>query len=116
MSLPDIPAHLQADGLLHISNAVHLGDVVRLSYAVAQRAIAEELEDLPGEADPVFAAFGTDTTAKPWRDTRPLLDDREHAPQVIDMWAQNLALAELTGLIVRHPLRHYLVRLTRKPA
>lgn len=44
-------------------------------------------------------------------DTRPMIDPREHSPEVIDMSAEALRFADATGLIERHPERPYLVRL-----
>lgn len=37
-----------------------------------------------------------------WWDTRPMVDPREHAPQVIDINAEILDLALTMGVIVRH--------------
>lgn len=45
-----------------------------------------------------------------WRDTRPMLDHREHAPEVIDMASQALDYATSSGLLARHPMQTYLVR------
>lgn len=45
-----------------------------------------------------------------WRDTRPMVDPREHAPEVIDMATQALDYATGTGLLARHPEKPYLVR------
>jgi hypothetical protein len=49
-----------------------------------------------------------------WYDTRPMLDEREHAPQSIDMAREALAYAEARELIERHPEQPHLVRLTAK--
>ena len=45
-----------------------------------------------------------------WRDTRPMLDPREHAPEVLDMATQALDYAQACGLLVQHPQYGYLVR------
>lgn len=45
-----------------------------------------------------------------WRDTRPMVDPREHAPEVIDMASQALDYATGSGLLARHPAQTYLVR------
>lgn len=50
-----------------------------------------------------------------WHDTRPMVDPREHSPEVIDQSAEALSLAETTGLIVRHPVQRYLVRIVANP-
>ena len=44
-----------------------------------------------------------------WHDTRPMLDPREHSPEVLDLNTELLDLALTAGLIARHPapeLRH----------
>ena len=44
-----------------------------------------------------------------WYDTRPMLDPREHSPEVLDLNTELLDLALTAGLIARHPapgLRH----------
>jgi hypothetical protein len=46
-----------------------------------------------------------------WWDTRPMLDPREHAPQVVDMATEALQYALDTGLAIRHPRAPHLVRL-----
>jgi hypothetical protein len=44
-----------------------------------------------------------------WYDTRPMLDPREHAPQVIDMAAEALSYGETAGLLRRHTAHRHLV-------
>lgn len=46
-----------------------------------------------------------------WYDSRPMVDPREHAPQVVDEAAEALSLAESFGLIVRHPVQRYMLRI-----
>lgn len=45
-----------------------------------------------------------------WFDTRPMLDEREHALPTIDQAREVLAYAEARGLIKRHTQHGYLVR------
>lgn len=51
-------------------------------------------------------------TGRPWFDTRPMVDPREHAPESLDMATQALAYAEASGLIERNPQYRHLVRIT----
>lgn len=45
-----------------------------------------------------------------WFDTRPMLDPREHSPQVTDMAAEALSYGEAAGLLCRHSVHRHLVR------
>lgn len=45
-----------------------------------------------------------------WRDTRPMLDPREHAPQITDMARLALDYALRAHIIRRHPQHPHLVR------
>lgn len=44
-----------------------------------------------------------------WFDTRPMLDPREHAPEVIDMAAEAISYGEAAGLVRRHSAQRHLV-------
>lgn len=90
-----------------LDNATHLGAMVRLAIACADRAVIADIEQLPAEPPGPLSIV--------WRDTRPLLDEREQPPQCIDMARQMLDYADLRRLIVRHPVHHHLVRITRLP-
>ncbi|MBK8772766.1 MAG: hypothetical protein IPM06_20380 [Rhizobiales bacterium] len=46
-----------------------------------------------------------------WWDTRPMVDEREHAPEVVAMATRALALGAEMGIIHRHPIHHHLVRI-----
>ena len=101
-----------SDALL-ADNATRLGEMVRAALCVADRAVVEDLEDLPTE--PTAAGGPVHDAELAWRDTRPLLDPREHAPQVIDMTRQALYYADLRRLISRHPTKPHLVRIVKFP-
>jgi hypothetical protein len=47
-----------------------------------------------------------------WYDTRPMLDPREHAPDVVEMSHQALQWAEAEGVVQRHPEQRHLARIT----
>ena len=89
------------------ANAVLLGEMTRLAYLTADRAVMADLESLP--AQPLAPGLPA-----VWIDTRPLLDEREHAPQCIDMWADALAYARLRRIISQHPHDHHRVRIIRR--
>lgn len=93
-------------------SATRMGEATRLAYSIADATVISDLEDLPVE----LTAWGTAPTAPEvaWRDTRPWLDEREHAPQVVDMARQALYYADLRRLIARHPEHPYLVRITAR--
>lgn len=50
-----------------------------------------------------------------WRDTRPMLDPREHTPIQVDMAAATLQWACDVGLVHRHPLHTHLVCIPFSP-
>lgn len=51
-----------------------------------------------------------------WYDTRPMLDEREHAPQSVDLARQVLDYGLLSGLLHRHSQQTHLVRLLNAKA
>jgi hypothetical protein len=51
-----------------------------------------------------------------WHDTRPMLDEREHAPQSVDLARQVLDYGLLCGLLHRHTQQPHLVRLVNAQA
>lgn len=87
-------------------NAVQAAELVRHGLQIADRAVVSDIELcapwVPGEH-------------YRWYDTRPMLDDREYSPPVIDMNAQALDYALMRGLIERHAGEPHLVRITRQP-
>lgn len=46
-----------------------------------------------------------------WWDVRPMLDLREHAPEVVDMAREALAVGMAHGLLVAHPAHPHCLRL-----
>ena len=83
------------------ANATLLGEMTRLAYVNADRAAVADIEGLPVDH--------RSPDGRAWRDTRPCLDEREHSPAVIDMWADTLRYADYRQLVVRHPRMPHLV-------
>ncbi len=104
------PDPLHISQLARDANALMLGEIVRLGIANADRLVLADIEDLPAVQLP------GDPDQNRWHDTRPCLDPREHAPQVLDMWTQALQYAGLRRLIVRHQQHPHLVRVARQGA
>lgn len=50
-------------------------------------------------------------TGRLWWDTRPMVDEREHEPEVVAMATRALALGAEMQIIHRHPLHPHLVRI-----
>lgn len=91
-------------------SATRMGEATRMAFAIADANVVADIEALPTE--PTAAGSQVFDAEVAWRDTRPMLDEREHSPQVIDMARQALYYADLRRLIARHPAHSYLVRLT----
>lgn len=51
-----------------------------------------------------------------WYDTRPMLDEREHSPEFIDMSTEALTYALEAKLFVQHATQPHLVRYVRRHA
>ena len=85
------------------ANATLLGEMTRLAYVTADRAAVADLEGLPIDH--------RTADGRAWRDTRPCLDEREHSPEVIDMWADTLRYADCRQLVQRHPQMPHLVHI-----
>lgn len=77
-----------ADGTSNIADAAVVGDI-------ESEAIGIDLED----------------DERTWYDIRPMLDEREHAPPVIDQAVMALRYALSRGLISYHPTQAHLVRM-----
>ena len=45
-----------------------------------------------------------------WYDVRPMLDARENCAEVVDINTEMLAYAERRGIVVRHPITPWLLR------
>lgn len=84
-------------------NGVVLAEMLRHSLLIADRAAVTDIEceatrcTLPG-------------SAYRWYDVRPMLDDREHAPEYVDMNRQCIDYAVARKLVLQHPEHTHLVR------
>jgi hypothetical protein len=97
-----------------MTRATHTQHTMPLS-ATALETLAEVARDAivaDIQTECARAAAPGETTCD-WYDTRPMLDPREHAPQVLDMAARALALADAMRIITRHPGAPHLVRITK---
>lgn len=100
--MPENPAHGEA-ALPTAPFTFDAGDaatVTQLAFHIANRAVVEDIESY---------AVKQVTDGRIYWDTRPMLDTREHAPQMVDMAAQALQYAIGAGLVGLHPQRPYLV-------
>ena len=84
------------------ASAQALGESTRMAYAHADRYVLTELE-----GQPRITVDGQ----RGWIDTRPLLDEREHSPEIIDIWTEVLAYAVWRGLLQRHHAQPHMARL-----
>lgn len=48
-----------------------------------------------------------------WYDVRPMLDEREHSPPVVDMAREAITYGVDAGVLVRHDEHEHLVRVAR---
>lgn len=78
-----------------------------LAFKNADRFVLAELQNQPQI---------TIDGLRGWIDTRPLLDEREHSPEVIDIWAEVLAYAVWRGLVQHHPSQRHMARIVRMGA
>lgn len=83
------------------NNAVLLAELHRYAVQIADDEARSSIESNAHMAD------------APWWDVRPMLDPREHAPQVIDLHKVHLQYARLRGLVEVHPDTPHYVRLVR---
>lgn len=79
--------------------------------------LAVEIADRAAVADVECACVRDDSLddGLRWLDLRPMLDEREHAPQSIDMARQAVDYLVLRHLAQRHPQHQHLLRITRHP-
>ncbi len=77
-----------------------------LAFRLANRAAIEDLEDAAAR---IVAADGV-----VWWDVRPMLDEREASPEVLDMRRQALAYLEDSGLIHVDRATPHMVRVLRR--
>jgi hypothetical protein len=83
-----------------------------LAQRLADRQALCDLEACP------LAWVRTDGEPQAWLDTRPLVDARLHAPEVLAMNADSLRWARLRGLVVNAPAalrRPWLVKVNAYP-
>lgn len=99
MNTPNLHSHGSRQ-----SSAEHMAEIFRRSVLIADAAAVSDIE--------TGAATVADDPR--WYDVRPMLDEREHSPQVIDMATEMLAYAEQRGLIQRHQVEPHLVRIDRR--
>lgn len=88
----------------HAARCIHINDVPLVSQAfrLASRAVVSDIE-----SECVQVQIGNHR----WWDTRPMLDPREHSPQVIDMATEALAFALEACIAERHRTEPHLVRI-----
>lgn len=86
-------------------NAVHMAELVRRGLLIADAAAVADIED---------GSFVMVVNNVQWLDVRPMLDEREHSPTVIDMAIEVLTYAEQRGLIERHQVDAHMVRIRRQ--
>lgn len=92
------------------ASPVVMGQTTEWAYSIADGAVVSDLEQLP--AEPQFDGAPVTHGALAWRDVRPLLDEREHAPQIIDMVRVALAYGTARQLVTWHPTNPHLLRIT----
>lgn len=77
---------------------------IRRGLAIANAAVLADIETGGVRVWPAAAPY-----PGRWFDTRPMVDEREHAPHVVDMARRALAYALEAGLVQAHPLHRHLV-------
>ena len=85
-------------------------DQLQLAFILANRAV---VADVQTQCVCVWSEWPGEGKQRCY-DTRPMLDPREHAPEVIDMVVQALSYGEWAGVLVRHPAARYLVRVVEQ--
>lgn len=87
------------------ASPVLMSELVRRALMLADQAVIADIES---------EGFGMHFEGMNWYDVRPMLDEREHSLQVIDMAREALEYARQRGLIARHPDHSHLVRIVRQ--
>jgi hypothetical protein len=85
-----------------------LAALTRPVYERMQRAI--RIADAAVAADIETGCPRHVEAGRTWYDTRPMLDPREHSPEMLDMATDAIQYGVETGLLVRHAEHSYLVR------
>ncbi len=104
--------HLAADALIAEPQPTHV-PVPQHLYAQLQRAVRIANEavvcDIESNAYPIRSDCGTVT----WYDTQPMLDPREHGPEIIDMVSEAIQYGVESGLLIRHQQQPHWLRVAR---
>ena len=82
------------------------GDVIQLLRRATLIADAAAFSDIEANADAVSTGEGPQ-----WYDVRPMLDEREHSLEAIDLATEAIHYAVQRGLATRHPTIPHLLRL-----
>lgn len=81
-------------------------DMLAAMVDVARGAITADIQtecrQIPAPGEP---------TGRLWWDTRPMVDEREHAPEIVEMATRAIALGAEMQILHRHPLHPHLVRI-----
>jgi hypothetical protein len=85
-------------------------------YTLALACTAASIADRAVVCDIESEAVHELEAGQRWYDIRPMLNEREHSPEFIDMNSEALAWAFARGLIEQHATRKHLVRIARWPA
>lgn len=83
--------------------------IIELAFQLANRWVVEDICGNAAPVDEIWPAIGTQRCY----DVRPMLDLREHSPEVVDMSAEALQYALDAQVIERHPEHTHLVRLLK---
>lgn len=89
--------------MIHSTNPDPVMQLLRRGLHIGNRAVIETVESEGVRVD--LPEGGR------WYDVRPMLDPREHSPQVIDMAVEAISYGEAMGLLHRHASQRYLVRI-----
>lgn len=82
--------------------AQHLERAMRIANAAV-------VADIESNCPALRSPCGTMT----WYDTRPMVDEREHSPEVVDMAAVAIQYGVEAGLLLRHAEHPYWLRVAR---
>jgi hypothetical protein len=89
-----------------MSTTPRTADMLASLIAVARGAITADIQT---ECCPVTAPG--DHSGQLWWDTRPMVDEREHAHQIVTMARQAIELGAAMQFLHRHPTHQHLVRI-----
>lgn len=80
--------------------------LISAAFAIAADAVVTDIES---EAHAVILP----RSIHRWWDVRPMVDPREHAPEIVDMARRAIDYALTAGLAERHPTEQHLLRIIR---